>query len=415
MKPARKAGTAFWVPAFLFFSGCAAAPGTYVVHPSGLSRADRDLLPRQSPEASEILMLQANENCEWFVDGQSMIKGKRVRVLVAKGGHQVVCKPDGYRAKEEFIQPPWDPNFPIGFTFLIEDKLPEGAAPAAAPSAPPAAPAAAALAFSDADKPPRTKAKPNPKAHAVVVGIETYRDLPKVDFASRDAASVRDYLVKAMGFPEENVILTVNERATRSDLQAYFETWLKNNVEDDGQVFVFFAGHGSPDPKSGESYLVPYDGNPSFLEASAYPLKRLYDSLAKLPTKNITVVMDSCFSGAGGRSVIARGTRPLVNVSQKKPVSDAIVVLAAASGEQISSFYQEKGHGLLTYFFLKGLQGAADEDKDGAVELAELFDYVKPNVVKHARKLNNVEQTPQVVGDPAALESRSRQKLVELK
>ena len=415
MTPSKKAGACLWAPAFLFLIGCAGTTGQIVVHPSGLSRADREMLPKASPDADQVMLLQSNVACEYFVDGTSMIKGRRVRILVAKGGHQVVCKPDGYRAKEEYIQPPWDPNYPIGFTFLIEDKIAEGSTPATAASAPPVPPPAVAAAFSDADQPPRTKAKPNPKAHAVVVGIETYRDLPKVDFAARDASSVRDYLVYAMGFPEENVILTVNERATRSDLQDYFETWLKNNVEQDGQVFVFFAGHGSPDPKTGESYLVPYDGNPSFLEASAYPLKRLYDSLGKLPTKNVMVVMDSCFSGAGGRSVIARGTRPLVNVTAKKPEADNTVVLAAASGEQISSFYQEKSHGLLTYFFLKGLQGAADEDKDGAVDLGELFDYVKPNVVKSARKLNNVEQTPQIVGSQDAIESRSRQKLIELK
>lgn len=33
------------------------------------------------------------------------------------------------------------------------------------------------------------------------------------------------------------------------------------------------------------------------------------------------------------------------------------VVLAAGSGEQVSSTYTQKSHGLLTYFFLKGLQG----------------------------------------------------------
>ena len=55
------------------------------------------------------------------------------------------------------------------------------------------------------------------------------------------------------------------------------------------------------------------------------------------------------------------------------------VVLAAGSGEQVSSTYTQKSHGLLTYFFLKGLQGeGGDLDKDGVIELGELFSYVKP-------------------------------------
>jgi len=44
---------------------------------------------------------------------------------------------------------------------------------------------------------------------------------------------------------------------------------------------------------------VPYDGNPSFIDQTGYPLKRLYESLSKLNAKEIIVALDSCFSGAG--------------------------------------------------------------------------------------------------------------------
>ena len=91
--------------------------------PSSRSPCDPLIHPQQSAGASECLYLASNVNCEFFVDDESMIKGTRVRILVTKGSHRVVCKPDGYRAKEEFIQPPFDPYHPIGFTFLIGDRL----------------------------------------------------------------------------------------------------------------------------------------------------------------------------------------------------------------------------------------------------------------------------------------------------
>ncbi len=99
-----------------------------VVKPSELvggseSPCDPSIVPRQSPNARECLYLASNENCEFFVDGQSMIKGKRVRVLVTNESHRVVCKPTGHRAKEDKIDPPFDPYFPVSFTFLLEDKL----------------------------------------------------------------------------------------------------------------------------------------------------------------------------------------------------------------------------------------------------------------------------------------------------
>jgi hypothetical protein len=79
------------------------------------------------------------------------------------------------------------------------------------------------------------------------------------------------------------------------------------------------------------------------------------------------------------------------------------IVLAASSGDQISSTYEEKGHGLLTYYFLKGLQGEGDLNKDGAIEMGELFEYVKPNVQRVARKQYNNEQTPQLLASPDQL------------
>jgi uncharacterized caspase-like protein len=184
---------------------------------------------------------------------------------------------------------------------------------------------------------------------------------------------------------------------------------LQNRVEKDGTVFVYYSGHGAPNPKSGEAFLVPYDGDPTFLDATAYPLKRLYESLGKLPAKEIVVVLDACFSGAGGRSVIAKGMRP-VGLSVENPVlaSGNTLVLAASAGDQISSTYEQKGHGLLTYFFLKGLQGEADQNKDDAIELKELYSYLKPQVERVARREFNNEQTPQLLGNPEILKKGVR-------
>jgi uncharacterized caspase-like protein len=269
----------------------------------------------------------------------------------------------------------------------------------------PQPPATSAVSASDVDRLPPAANKPRKNAYAIVIGIEQYREkLPKADFADRDAKLVGEYLTSVMGYPEENVVVRTNDKAARTDLEKYFEHWLPNNIETDSPVFIYYSGHGAPNPKTGDAYLVPYDGDPTFVDSTSYPLKRLYAALDKLPTKDITVVLDSCFSGAGGRSVIAKGMRPMV-ISMENPLvtSDKTMVLAASSGEQVSSTYDDKGHGLLTYFFLKGLQGEADLNKDGTVNVAELFEYVKPRVQKVARKQYNNEQTPQLLANPDRL------------
>jgi len=253
---------------------------------------------------------------------------------------------------------------------------------------------------SDVDELPALKIKQNKNAYAIVIGIENYRQkLPKADFATQDAQLVADYLTKVMGYPEENVITLLNDRALKSDFEKYFEKWLGNNVEKGSTVFVYFSDHGAPDPKTGGAYLVPYDGDPSFIDQTGYSLKRMYDAFGKLPAKEIVVALDSCFSGAGGRSVIAKGARPLVmNLQSNMALSRNMTILSASSGEQISSTYDEKGHGLFTYFMLKGIKNEDVLKPDGSIKRDDLFGYIKPQVERIARKQFNNEQTPQLIG-----------------
>lgn len=252
---------------------------------------------------------------------------------------------------------------------------------------------------SDIDELPAVKMQPNKNAYAIVIGIENYRQkLPKADFAASDAKLVSEYLTKFMGYPEENVIILLNDHASNVDLVKYFEKWLYNNVEKNSTVFIYYSGHGAPDPKTGGAYLVPYDGDPSFIAETGYSLKRMYDALGKLPAKEIVVALDSCFSGAGGRSVLAEGARPLVmNLQGNMALSKNMMVLAASSGEQISSTYKEKGHGLFTYFMLKGIKNENVVRKDGSIAISDLFSYIKPQVERIARKQYNNEQSPQLI------------------
>ena len=253
---------------------------------------------------------------------------------------------------------------------------------------------------SDIDVLPSINVKENRNSYAVVIGIENYRQkLPHADFATADARIVTEYLTKVMGYPEKNVVTLTNENATKGDFEKYFEKWLSNNVEKDSTVFVYYSGHGAPNTKTGDAYLVPYDGDPSFIAETGYSLKRMYDALGKLQAKEIIVALDSCFSGAGGRSVIAKGARPLVmNLQGNMALSRNITVLSASSGEQISSTYDEKGHGLFTYFLLKGIKNEDVIKQDGSIKMDDLFGYIKPQVERIARKQFNNEQTPQLIG-----------------
>ena len=256
-----------------------------------------------------------------------------------------------------------------------------------------AGPAAAAGKPSDVDKPSYSK-KARPDDVAVVIGVDKYASLPPASYAERDAAAVRAHLV-ALGFPDRNVFSLIGPRATKSAFIKELETRLSRVAKPDSTVFVYYSGHGAPDPKNGDAYLVPYDGDPEFLEDTAYPLKRLYAKLGELKAKRVIVALDSCFSGVGGRSVLAKGVRPLVTKSTPAPADGGkVVALTAASGSEISGALDEQSHGLFTYYLLKGLN-------QGKTSLGELESFIKPQVEDEARR-HNRDQTPQLAGADAA-------------
>lgn len=257
------------------------------------------------------------------------------------------------------------------------------------------------VAAKPAGKPQQPVQTQKANRYAIVMGIEQYREqIPRAEFATKDAKDMAQFLTSQAGYREENVILRLNEQATKSDMEKYFEAWLKNNVDANSSLFVYFSGHGAPKAETGEAYIVPYDGDPAFIEQTGYPLKRLYQTLEKLPTQNIIVMLDSCFSGSGGRSVMAKGAKPMALTVEGMASSAKAVVMAATSGSHLSLADQEKGHGLFTYYALQGMSGDADANGDGAIDVQELFEFLKPQVQRVARRVYNTEQVPQLIIPP---------------
>ncbi len=261
-----------------------------------------------------------------------------------------------------------------------------------------AKPAAAAAKKSDVDS-PLYKVSENADNYAVVVGIEKYSDIPDAEFAEHDAAAMRAHLA-ALGYPQRNIVSLLGSKATKTGMTKELETWLPRNVNPKSTVFVYFSGHGAPDVKTGRSFLVPWDGDPQFLEDTGYPVERLYQKLGELKAKRVIVALDACFSGAGGRSALAKGMRPLVTQVAAEPAPGKLVALTASAANQAAGADAAQGHGLFTYYLLRGLNGDA-ADKDGRVTIASLYESLSKNVEDEARK-SGADQAPQLLPASAA-------------
>lgn len=248
------------------------------------------------------------------------------------------------------------------------------------------------------------RGKENKNRWGVIFGIEEYRNVSSVRFALRDAQIMREYFQKSLGIPAANLYIKTNADASLSEFKTVFDPkgWLaKNASKKDSEIFIYFSGHGVPTVDGKRAYLLPADGNPNYAENSAYELNTLYSNLQAIKAKQVTLFLDSCFSGANrDNEIILADARPVFISSPVANTSPNLAVFSAATGAQIANSYGDKQHGLFSYYLMKGLRGDADANRDKRITQQELNDYLAENVDEQARRMGREQQPQLMSGDP---------------
>lgn len=241
--------------------------------------------------------------------------------------------------------------------------------------------------------------KTDPRKWALIVGIEDYAHLPDAEYARKDALVVKEYFIRILGVPASNIILLMDNNATKARMESFIHDYLPRNLKRDSQLYVYFAGHGAPDVKKGSAYLVPYDGDTRFLTSTGYQLKEFYADLDKIGNGHTYIFLDACFSGIASRAaeMLAKGMRPaLIHVEDtqisRKNANHMVAISSSSAGEP-SNAYPDTEHGLFTYFLLKGLVGEADANADKWLSVKEVYQYVFKNVSKQAQRMGS-QQMP---------------------
>lgn len=247
----------------------------------------------------------------------------------------------------------------------------------------------------------------NENAIAVVIGNCNYKDkdIGNVDFAIKDAKSIKEYLIKTLGYKSENILFY------RDIDKLTFETIFgsKNDykgrlydyvIQGKSDIFVYYCGHGVPDIETKRGYIAPVNCNSKSIKLSCYPLQTLYDNLSKLDFKSLVVVIDACFSGGSHSGRLIKYASPII-IKIEQPIfkKQNYLTITAASSDQIASWYPEKQHSLFTYYFLKGIQGEANTNKDKNLTYFELKSYLIYKVPYMARRLYGRDQEPEIYTD----------------
>jgi hypothetical protein len=251
-------------------------------------------------------------------------------------------------------------------------------------------------------------------SYALIIANQNYQNnVSDVDVALSDARAVAKYAEKTLGYERVSnpTNLDLNEfRRIFGDENNNYEGRLykqiKQRAERDPEqqvpVFIYYSGHGVPDPNNQSvGYIAPVDLRINEVKRTGYSFDELNRSLSRLPTKNITVVLDACFSGyAGSGKPIAQNMKPaLLRRNKTSPSiasSERITYFNSSSPNQVSYWLEGEEYSVFTYYFLSALKGAADGDEDKQITIGELYDYVTLKVNDYTLDTFDAEQNPQI-------------------
>ena len=230
----------------------------------------------------------------------------------------------------------------------------------------------------------------NSNTFVVIIGNEKYQKVSEVPYASNDAHTFTLYCRKTLGIPAQNIRKYDNVTfgtmlAAMSDIKGISDAY-EGNIN----VVFYYAGHGIPDESTNEAYLLPVDADGKYVEV-CYPISRLYKELSELKARCVVVFMDACFSGTKRGEGMLISARSVAIKSKTQVPNGNVVVFSAATGDETAFSYNEKRHGMFTYYLLKKLQ-----ESGGNCSLGELGEYIRQKVRQKSILINRKSQTPTI-------------------
>lgn len=243
---------------------------------------------------------------------------------------------------------------------------------------------------SDVDKNIPVSRSVNDRTFAVIIVNENYDIVSQVPMALNDGKTFSAYCEKTLGLPKNNIRYYQNATYGMMVNAIHDIQNIASAYDGDIDILFYYAGHGIPNETTKDAFLLPVDSDGIHTE-TAYSLNKLYSDLGGMNARSVLVFLDACFSGAnrdGSMLASARGV-----ALKPKPMAPCgnMVVFSAASGEETAFPYEEKGHGMFTYFLLKKLQ-----ETKGNADLESISSYVIENVRRQSTVVNRKSQTPVV-------------------
>ncbi|HEY9768843.1 MAG TPA: caspase family protein [Coleofasciculaceae cyanobacterium] len=252
---------------------------------------------------------------------------------------------------------------------------------------------------------PRVKSRPKtipnlnlPKLWILLVGVNQYQDrknLSSLQYSALDCQGLGKALKEATAsFANKEVIIHhdfVNQRPYLAEIQQSIQQII-NSASSEDTILFYFSGHGILETNTQQVVLCLADTNTEKLLTTGIPLNSLLKQLSNCAASQQLVWLDACHSGGmtlwGTAASSADPSSQLVEVLRHKAAeSKGFYALLSCDRAQQSWEFPELGHGVFTYYLMRGLRGEA-ADPQGIIEADGLYQYVYHQTLRYIDKTN---------------------------
>ena len=262
----------------------------------------------------------------------------------------------------------------------------------------------------------------NPVSYALIIGINDYIS-PKVNDLNQcvnDANGIYNALINN-GWDEKNITLLTDESGTQNASKQNILTSLGTIIENataNDFILVYYSGHGAQlhddngDETDGyDECIIPVDFDPNDYSTLIRD-DEIGEIFSASRTQKGVFIFDSCNSGGlinKGLSdygfkkrtidiIGAADTRALSPDPQSNDLDIyEIPVLTASSQNQLSWESPTLGHGIFTYYVIRGIaEKEADYNSDGYITVREIFKYAEINTEYYVAHATGYEQNPEI-------------------
>ena len=232
---------------------------------------------------------------------------------------------------------------------------------------------------------------------AVVIGINEYNRIQRLNYAKTDAEKMRDYFLHNLGVKSELLYFFsdnsppdghgLDTKPTYGNLISFLgDRFAKPFLNPEDTLWFYFSGHGIP--HEGRDYLLPIDGNPRTVPNLAIPITDITDRLRRSGADNVVLFIDACRS-TGERSAG-------LGIGEEK--QQGVITFFSCSPSQVSYEIEEIQQGAFTHVLLNGLQ---IQGEGNCATVERLYNYLCHQVPQLTQKHKNYIQTPYAAIEPA--------------